>query len=79
MAQCGSVLPISDGEIICTLNLADKLTYASSALKLLTGTPVPSGSYQITVANTDAANGLTSGSFNFSTVSSGATFTVSPF
>jgi hypothetical protein len=79
-AQCGGILPISDGEIICTLDLGQAITYNSGTKYGITATtPVPNGTYQVRVINSDAAFSLLSYLNNFSITSSGSTFTVSPY
>lgn len=78
-SYCNGVLPISDKEIICTLNLTAMIDPASAAnvATITAGTDVPAGTYTITVAN-DADN-LESSNSDLSITSSGSTFTVAPF
>jgi hypothetical protein len=77
-SACNTVLPISDTEIICTLDLANKITAvdASNVPTIATG-PVPNGTYNVTVVNTGTALRLLDS--NYSIVSMGSTFTVSPY
>jgi hypothetical protein len=81
-ALCNNVLPISDAEIICTLDLAKEVASASAAdaTSVITtttnaGDGVTPGTYTITVVN----DGDDINDGEFSVVSSGSTFTVAPF
>lgn len=77
VSYCNNVLPISDTEIICTLNLSNRIDSVSTHTPTMTGVDVPAGTYSITVAND--RDGLDSDLHNYSIVSSGSTFTVSPY
>lgn len=79
VAQCGGILPISDGEVICVLDLKDPITYTATPTYALLAGAVPNGTYQLTVVNSDAATELLTASNNYSITASGSTFTVSPF
>ncbi|WP_430779990.1 hypothetical protein [Actinoplanes sp. G11-F43] len=77
-AFCRNVLPISDEELICTMDLANKIDAVAGTSPFaatLSGTAVPAGTYTVTVVND--ADGLESGEFSIQ--SSGSTFTVAPF
>ena len=78
VAQCGGILPISDGEVICTLDLKDPIGLPVANYLIAAGA-VPNGTYQLTVANSDAAFALLTSANNYSITASGSTFTVSPF
>lgn len=77
VSYCNNVLPISDAEIICTLNLTAMIDSASTDTPVITTNAVPNGTYTVTVVN--AKDGLNSADYNYSVVSSGSTFTVAPF
>ncbi|BAL91689.1 hypothetical protein AMIS_64690 [Actinoplanes missouriensis 431] len=79
VSYCNSVLPISDEEIICTLQLDESITAVSASNVPTIGatTEVPPGVYTVTVVN--SANALDADENNYSVVSSGSTFTVAPF
>lgn len=83
VTQCKTVLPISDGELICTLDLANSITNdATMTNVIVNSTDVKPGTYQITVINHGGAavgNPLRDINYNYSVISSGSTFTVSPF
>jgi hypothetical protein len=73
ITDCTSPLVISDTELICTLNLNSTLDAAGAA----TTTPVPRGTYTVTIV-ADSARGATT-TINPTDISSGATFTVAPY
>jgi hypothetical protein len=76
ISYCNSVLPISDIEIICTLNLAAMIDSVNgSSQPVITTNPVPAGTYTITVIN----EGNDIDANEYSIISSGSTFTVAPF
>jgi hypothetical protein len=77
--QCGTVLPISDSEIICTLDLADTFTVASHVPTIVTATAVPDGAYTVTVVNDGTAMDERAATANISVVSNSSTFTVAAF
>jgi hypothetical protein len=81
VSYCNNVLPISDSEIICTLNLAARIDSvagtAGTQKATITNNQVPDGTYTITVVN--SRSGLASDLYNYSVPSSGSTFTVSPY
>lgn len=80
ISYCNNVLPISDTEIICTLNLDAKITSvnAGTHTPTITGSDdVPVGTYSITIVND--RDTLASDLYNYSIVSSGSTFTVAPY
>ncbi|SDT79096.1 hypothetical protein [Actinoplanes derwentensis] len=77
VSYCNNILPISDGEIICTLNLTAMVDSATTDTPTITTVDVPDGTYTVTVVN--AKDGLNDADYNFSVVSSGSSFTVSPF
>jgi hypothetical protein len=74
MAFCNMVLPISDEEIICTLDLTQKIASVMTSTPTY-GSEVPEGTYTITVVND--ADDIDEG--EYSVVSSGSTFTVASF
>nr|BFE65185.1 hypothetical protein GCM10020063_097110 [Dactylosporangium thailandense] len=77
VAECGSVLVVSDTELICTMDLHDSLDDTTGAA--VSGTPVPKGTYTLTVVN-DGSVGAQSGTgYSVSLIVSGATFTVSDY
>ncbi|UQU66937.1 IPT/TIG domain-containing protein [Couchioplanes caeruleus] len=74
VTECTNVVPISDTEIICQLDLANTLVAAGT-----TSTSDPAeGSYTIEVV-TDAEPGATLAANATSIISSGSTFTVAPY
>lgn len=75
VSYCNGVLPISDTEIICTLNLAARIDSVSLNAPTIGATAVPAGSYTVTVVN----EGNDIDANEYSIVSSGSTFTVAPF
>lgn len=81
ISYCNGVLPISDSEIICTLNLAQKIDSVAANVPTITDDAaatddnVAAGTYTVTVVN----EGLDIDADEYSVVSSGATFTVAPF
>jgi IPT/TIG domain-containing protein len=77
ISYCNNVLPISDTEIICTLNLTSRIDSVSTWTPTVSGIDVPPGSYTVTVAN--ARGGLDETLYNYSIVSSGSTFTVASY
>jgi hypothetical protein len=77
VSYCNNVLPISDGEIICTLNLTARVDSATTDTPTITTVDVPDGTYTVTVVN--AKDGLNEADYNYSVVSSGSTFTVASF
>jgi hypothetical protein len=77
VSYCNTVLPISDSEIICTLNLDAKIDSVSTWTPTVTTNNVATGTYTVTVVN--ARDGLAEDLHNYSIVSSGSTFTVSPY
>ncbi|GGM97740.1 hypothetical protein FHR83_000247 [Actinoplanes campanulatus] len=79
VSYCNGVLPISDAEIICTLNLEDSITGATAdhTPTIGTGTEVLDGTYTVTVVNDGQS--VDSALVNFSAVSSSSTFTVASF
>jgi IPT/TIG domain len=72
--ECTSVLPISDTELICTLDLSKTSTTAGP----LTATPVADGTYTVEIVP-DATPGATLAAGSYSIISSGSTFTVAPY
>ncbi|GLY06028.1 hypothetical protein Acsp01_64070 [Actinoplanes sp. NBRC 101535] len=78
VALCKTPLPISDTEVICTLDLANTLTAATNNVTI-TAANVPQGAYTVTVVNDGGTTALLATSYNFSTVASTATFTVGPY
>ncbi|GAA0422917.1 hypothetical protein Aca07nite_24010 [Actinoplanes capillaceus] len=79
VSHCNGVLPISDAEIICTLDLSDSIASTATTVNEpdFTGNPVAEGTYTVTVVNDGQS--VDSGSVNFSAVSSSSTFTVASF
>jgi flagellar hook assembly protein FlgD len=79
--QCIGVLVIGDNELVCQLDLADKITGNASVPAVVTDatTAVPPGTYTVAVINSGGSPALLSTSYNYSIVSSGSTFTVSAF
>lgn len=82
VTYCNTVLPISDGEIICTLDLGEKIASVTTNTPTFDATADPgdavsSGTYTVTVVN--AGEELLDTEHNYSIVSSGSTFTVSPY
>jgi hypothetical protein len=75
IAECTSVLRISDVELICTLDLSGTITAAGVAVP---ATPVPDGTYTVTVVNNGAVAALAN-AVTQSIISSGSTFTVSEY
>lgn len=80
VTQCMGVMQITDNEIICTLDLGHTITgnspYSAVAMN---GTAVSPGAYTVTVINNGGSAALLNTSYNYSVISSGATFTVSTF
>jgi hypothetical protein len=72
VAECTGVLKISDVEVICTLNTALGLNADGTA----SGSPVPIGTYTVTVVSNGAIDATP---ITQSIISSGSTFTVSPY
>ena len=77
VSYCNSVLQISDTEIICTLALDNTIASVATNTPTLAAADVPSGTYTVTVVN--SGEDLNAADFDFSIVSSGATFTVAPY
>lgn len=79
-AQCTGVLVISDVELICTMDLTKTLVTSGPNTDVnASGGAVAAGVYNVTIINTGTALGLEEDLNNYSVVSSGSTFTVSPF
>jgi hypothetical protein len=75
--ECTNVKLIGSSELVCALNLgADRLSPADSSV--VTGTPVADGTYTVTVV-ANGSTGATDAQAAASTVSTGATFTVSQY
>ncbi|MEU4241231.1 IPT/TIG domain-containing protein [Actinoplanes sp. NPDC026619] len=73
--ECVSIVPVDDGEIICTLDLSTSLDSTTSAPQV---SPVLDGTYTLTVVATgDSLANLSDA--NPTIVASGATFTVGPY
>ncbi|MFC7527653.1 IPT/TIG domain-containing protein [Actinoplanes sp. GCM10030250] len=78
VTYCNTVLPISDTEIICTLDLTASISAVSgNAPTIAAGTEVPAGTYTVTVVN--SGEDLNTLDYDYSIVSSGSSFTVAPF
>jgi len=77
VSYCNTVLPISDTEIICTLDLANSITSVAANVPTIAATAVAAGTYTITVVND--ADAMDSADSDYSIVSSGSTFTVASF
>ncbi|WP_045742004.1 hypothetical protein [Actinoplanes rectilineatus] len=77
VSYCNTVLPISDSEIICTLDLTKSISGVASNAPTIASVAVPNGNYTVSVVNSGTA--LQSTAFNYSIVSSGSAFTVSPY
>jgi hypothetical protein len=75
VAECTGVLKISDNEIICSLNLANSLNADGTTA---TGTEVDNGTYTVAVVS-DSELDATLDASDVSIISSGSTFTVSPY
>ena len=82
IAECTGILPISDTELICTLDLGGSITATGAT----SGTDVPDGTYTMTVVNsgglnvTDATDATNyNENYTQSIISSGATFTVADY
>jgi hypothetical protein len=71
--ECTDVLVISDNELVCRLDLSASLT----ATEVASVSPVPNGTYTVTVVDTGAI--AATATVSKSIVSSGSTFTVAPF
>lgn len=79
---CDTPLVISDAEVICTLDLATKVASVATNAPTFTTAgdatdDVPAGTYTVTVAN--FGEDLKATDYDYSIVSSGSTFTVSPY
>lgn len=74
VTECTGVIPIGDQEILCTLNLAKRLSAAGA----LTTSTVPDGTYTVIVVSSGAV-GATLNQPDKSIISSGSTFTVAPY
>jgi len=74
---CNGVLPISDTEIICTLDLTQSIASVATNAPTFQATDVPAGTYTMTVVN--SGEDLLDTDYNYSIVSSGSTFTVAPY
>jgi hypothetical protein len=73
-ARCGSVVVISDSELICSMNLhTGALTTTTGAAA---GSAVPNGTYTLTVVSDGAINAV---SPSITDISSGSTFTVANY
>lgn len=78
VSYCNTVLPISDTEIICTLNLASSIASVNgSGVPTLGGAAVSAGTYTVSVVND--ADDMDTADSDYSIVSSGSTFTVAPY
>ncbi|WP_033342359.1 IPT/TIG domain-containing protein [Catenuloplanes japonicus] len=76
--ECGSVLVISDLELLCTLNLNDSVTNATPPVAGQGA--VPEGTYTITVvASGISAASVPAAAISRSLITSGSTFTVAPY
>ncbi|WP_067503325.1 IPT/TIG domain-containing protein [Actinoplanes sp. TFC3] len=83
VAECTGVLVVSDGELICTLNLAAGALDAAGAVQSPTAA-VAEGTYTLTVVSNGGVDVQPAGTnadanYQKSIVSSGSTFTVAPF
>jgi len=74
---CNGVLPISDTEIICSLDLTQSIASVATNAPTFQATDVPAGTYTMTVVN--SGEDLEATEYNYSIVSSGSTFTVAPY
>jgi hypothetical protein len=78
VAECASVIPISDGEVICSMNLKAAALDATDATATPASRIVPNGTYTLTVvADSDPAAVITDAMPT--DLSSGSTFTVAPY
>jgi hypothetical protein len=76
VSYCNTVLPISDVELICTLNLLAMINSSNGTVPTITpSTAVPNGTYTVTVVN----EGDDIDASENSMVSSPSTFTVAPY
>ncbi|GAA3336356.1 hypothetical protein GCM10020358_08190 [Amorphoplanes nipponensis] len=80
IAECTNVLVINDTELICTVDAGDSLSTAGAAVT----TPVPDGTYTMTVVSDGRMDVQTGGAnadvtFTKTVVSSGSTFTVADY
>lgn len=74
VTECTSIVPITDEEILCTLDLSKTMTAAGS----LTSSPVARGTYTVIVVS-DGSVGATLTQPQKSIISSGSTFTVADY
>ncbi|MDR7280395.1 beta strand repeat-containing protein [Catenuloplanes atrovinosus] len=76
--ECTSVLVISDLELLCTLDLTNSVTNTDPPTP--TGNPVPNGTYTVTVVSSGVVGDATAvADVTQSLITSGSTFTVSPY
>jgi hypothetical protein len=75
VTECGGVIPISDNEIICELDLGETLDPDGT---VDTATNVGEGTYTVAVVSNGSV-GATLNASDVSIISSGSTFTVSPY
>jgi hypothetical protein len=75
VTECGGVIPISDNEIICELDLGETLDADGT---VDTATNVDEGTYTVAVVS-NGQPGATLNASDVSIISSGSTFTVSPY
>jgi hypothetical protein len=78
VTECVNIIKISDGELICTLDLYKITDFTTAAL--VTG-PVPDGVYRIAVVGKGGSTGSNTAGVitGVSTVTSGSTFTVASY
>ncbi|WP_433080566.1 IPT/TIG domain-containing protein [Dactylosporangium sp. CA-052675] len=83
VAECVNVLVVSDTELICTLVLTGSIGVTGAPAA---ATPVKQGTYTLTVVTdgrldvqTGGANAASAPDYDASLITSGATFTVSPY
>ena len=75
VTECGGVIPISDNEIICELDLGETLDADGT---VDTAADVAEGTYTVAVVS-NGAPGATLNASDVSIISSGSTFTVAPY
>ena len=75
VTECTGIVPITDEEILCSLDLSKTMTAAGA---LTAAAAVPQGTYTVIVVSSGAV-GATLGQPDKSIISSGSTFTVAPY
>lgn len=78
-AECASVVVISDTELICSMNLHTGALVHTTGVADAVTPEVPDGTYTLTVVSNGDMSARDDVDYTKSIISSGSTFTVSPF